>query len=157
MKVHKSEIVRNQLETAVRLFLNGRDRSSVITLAGAATGILDTLVRNAGHEPFVDYARRVHRELVGHTPKRQSYFHHISKKIGVIVHRHMSKNDPEIVELDLEKMASDALARALADYIKINGQDEPFVKAYFQWAWNNMDGQTLMDEYLKLPENMKPE
>ena len=71
-KIHKGDIARNQLETAVRLFLNERDRSSVITLAGAATGILDTLVRNSGREPFVDYARRVHRELVGHTPKRHS-------------------------------------------------------------------------------------
>lgn len=56
MRIHKSDIAKSQLETAVWLLLDGRDRSSVITLAGAASGILDRLVRNAGKEPFVDYA-----------------------------------------------------------------------------------------------------
>lgn len=157
LKIHKSDIAKNQLETSVKLFLSGRDRSSVITLAGAATGILETLVSNSGKEPFVDYARKVHRELAGQTPKRQVYAHHISKKTGVIAHKHMSKGDPETVELDLEKMACDALIRALADYATLNGQDEPFVKAFYQWAWENLDGKALLDEYIKLPKKMKPE
>jgi hypothetical protein len=42
------------------MFLEGRDRSSVITLAGAASGIFDELVRSSGRETFLDYARRVH-------------------------------------------------------------------------------------------------
>ena len=50
VKVHKGDIAKFQLETAVRLFLTGKDRSSVITLAGAASGILGTLVRNAGKD-----------------------------------------------------------------------------------------------------------
>src|SRR4030042_200584 len=99
-RFHKSEIARCQLETAVRLFLSGRDRSSVITLAGASSGILDRLVRNAGMEPFVDYACRVCRELRGHTPKRRSYSHHIDKTLGVIAHKHLSKEDSETIELD---------------------------------------------------------
>ena len=72
---HKSEIAKSQLTTAVKLFLNKRDLSSVITLAGASSGILDTLVRNEGKESFLDYARRVHREHIGHTPPKEHHTH----------------------------------------------------------------------------------
>lgn len=155
-RYHKSEIARRQLETAVHLFLSGRDRSSVITLAGASSVILDRLVRNEGKEPFVDYACRVHRELIGHSPKRRSYSHHIDKRLGVIAHKHLSKDDDETVELDLEKMACDALTRALADYVTLYGQEEPFVKAFFNWAWKSKDGKTLMKEYEKVSDRLKP-
>jgi len=156
VRYHKRDIARCQLETAVRLFLLGRDRSSVITLAGAAGNILDRLVRNEGKEAFVDYARRVHREKAGYIPKRQSYSHHIDMKLGIIAHKHMGENDPETVDLDLEKMAFDALTRALADYIKLNGQEEPFVKAFLGWAWTNTDGKALRKEYVKVSEKPEP-
>jgi len=78
-RFHKSEVAKRQLMMAVGLFLSGLDRSSVITLAGAARGILDRLVRNAGKETFTDYSRRVHREVKGFTPKRDTYSHHIKR------------------------------------------------------------------------------
>lgn len=156
VRIHKSDIAKNQLETAVRLFLHGKDRSSVITLAGAASGILDRLVRNMGKEPFVDYACRVHRELVGHMPKRQSYSHHIDKKLGVIANKHLSKDDPDTVELDLDEMAFKALARALSDYVQLNGDSELFVKAFYSWSWANTDGKALMEKYKNVPEKMRP-
>lgn len=155
-RFHKSEIAKQQLQTAVGIFLNGLDYSSVITLAGAASGILDTLVKRAGKEPFVDYARRFYREIEGYTPKRKSYSHHIDKRLGVIAHKHLAKDDPETIELDLEKQAADALARAIADYVTLNGQDEPFIKAYLQWAWVNTDGPALMQRYTSVPKRMRP-
>jgi hypothetical protein len=155
-RFHKSEIARLQLQTAVEIFLRGLDRSSVITLAGAASGIIDALVRRAGKEPFVDYARRVHHELMGHTPPRKSYAHHIDKRLGVIVHKHLSKDDAETVELDLEKHAADALARAITDYVALNGQDEPFVRAYLQWAWVKMDGPAQMEKFASIPAKLRP-
>jgi hypothetical protein len=132
------------------------DRSSVITLADAAGTILDRLVRNEGKEPFLDYACRVHREMVGSTPKRRSYSHHINKRLGTVAHKHMGEEDPETVDLDLEKMVFDALTRALADYVTLNGKEEPFVKAFFSWAWENKDGCALMDEFMKVPQRFKP-
>jgi len=47
-RFYKHDVARFQLQTAVEIFLRGLDRSSVITLAGAASGILDTLVKRAG-------------------------------------------------------------------------------------------------------------
>ena len=154
-RFHKRDIARLQLQTAVDIFLRGLDRSSVITLAGAASGILDTLVKRAGEEPFVDYARRVHREVQGYMPKRQSYSHHINSELGVIVHKHLFKDEPDTVALDLEKQAADALGRATADYVSLNGEDEPFVKAFLSWAWKNTDGPALMEKFKTVPDRMK--
>lgn len=136
--------------------MRGLDRSSVVTLAGAASGILDTLVKRAGKEPFVDYARRVHEGLVGRTPKRKSYSHHIEKKLGIIAHKHLSEDDAETVDLDLEKLAVDALGRAISDYVSLNGQNEPFVRAFLGWAWKNTDGPALMERFKAVPEKLKP-
>lgn len=154
-RFHKFDVARLQLQTAVDIFLRGLDRSSVITLAGAASGILDTLVKRAGKEPFVDYARRVHRELTGHMPKRTSYSHYINTRLGVIAHKHLDKDDLDTIELDLEKQATDALGRAISDYISLNGQDEPFVKAFLHWSWHNTDGPALMETFKAVPDRMK--
>ena len=126
---------------AVSIFLRGLDRSSVITLAGAASDILDTLVKRAGKEPFVDYGRRVHHAAAGKMLKRKTYSHYVDKTLGIIAHKHLAKDDPETVELDLEEKAFHSLLRAMTDYIALNGQDEPFVKAFLTWAWMNTDGQ----------------
>lgn len=154
-RIHRTEIARRQLQTAVELFLQGLDRSSVITLAGAASNVLDGLVRKAGKEAFIDYARRVHDHLVGGTPKRQTYSHHIDKKLGVVAHKHLGAADPETVELDLEKQAADVLARAIADYTTLYGQDEAFVKAYLQWAWVNTDGPAQMEAFKSAPAKLR--
>lgn len=155
-RFHKSDIARLQLQSAVDIFLRGLDRSSVITLAGAASGILDTLVKRAGKEPFVDYERRVHREQLGHTPKRKSYAHHIDKKLGIVTHKHLSKDDPDTIELDLEQQAADALVPAISDYVTMYGQEEFFIKAYLQWAWSSSDGPAQMERFASAPVKMRP-
>lgn len=156
MRYHKHDIAKAQLETAVLIILNGQDRSSAITLAGAASGILDTLVKRAGRETFIDYARRVHEAQIGFTPKRKSYAHYIDKKLGVIAHKHLAQDDPETIDLDLEKMAIDAVARAMHDYVSLNGQEEPFVKAFFQYTWVHSDGEKMMETYHAQPNRVKP-
>ena len=155
-RFHKFDIARSQLETAVHIFLNQRNFSSVITLAGAASGILDELVRRAGKEPFVDYARRVHDAYAGKMPKRQSYFHHIEKLLGISAHKHLAETDAPTVEIDLEKRAIDSLTRAVSDYIALRGQDEPFVQAFLGWTWENCNGKDLMEQYKAVPEKMRP-
>lgn len=155
-KFHRLEIAERQLETAVALFLSGLDLSSVITLAGAASGILDELVARAGKEPFVDYARRVHRDLIGHIPKRQAYAHRIEKRLGITDHKHLSKDDEPTIEIDLEAKSAEALARAIADFTTLKGKEEPFVQAFLQWLWENWDGPSMMKKFLSMPDRLKP-
>lgn len=150
-RYNKIDIAKRQLMTAVALFLKGMDRSSVITLAGAAGNIFEKLVRNEGKEPFVDYACDVCHYLTGYRPKRRSYLHHINTVFGINAHKHMSEEDQETVELDLEKMAVDALAKAVSDYIKLEGQKEPFINAFLSWTWKNLDGPAIMNKFKKNP------
>jgi len=48
------ELAENQLTSAIGLFVSGRDRFSVITLAGAADVILSQLVKHRGQETFTE-------------------------------------------------------------------------------------------------------
>jgi hypothetical protein len=48
------DLAANQLETAIGLFVGGHNKFSVITLAGAADGILSQLVKNKGEENFTE-------------------------------------------------------------------------------------------------------
>ncbi len=153
---HKRDIARSQLETAVDLFLRGLSYHSVITLAGAASGILSGLVHAAGKETFVDYSRRVHEGMRGHMPKRDTYAHHIEKILEISAHKHLSERDTPNVELDLELLADNALARAIADFVTLYGQSESFVRAYLQRAWVTRDGPRMMEEYEAVPAKMRP-
>lgn len=152
----KRDIARSQLETAVDLFFRGLSHHSVITLAGAASGILSGLAHATGKETFVDYARRVHEGQRGHMPKRVSYAHHIEKALGISTHKHLSEKDTDTVELDLERLAADALARAIAEYVALYGQNESFVRAYLQWAWVTQNGPEMMKQYEAVPARMRP-
>lgn len=131
---HKSEVAAQQLKVAVSLFLNKVDLSSVITLAGAAGNILTQLVKNAGQEPFIDYVRRVHNLRKKNTPSREKYKHFIDRILGVSAHKHMSDKDSEFIDLDLQQCAEDALLAAIADYVKLYGHHELFIKDFLQWS-----------------------
>lgn len=155
LKYHRMEIASRQLETAVVMFLNGRDRFSVITLAGAASNILSQLVRNQGGEPFIDHSRRVHDALVGFTPPREKYNKYINDRLGINALKHHSADDVIYIELDEEKAAEDAISKAIADYVIVKEQEEPFVKAFLSWAWHKRDGEKLMEEYKNIPEKLK--
>lgn len=155
VKYHRKEIATAQLKTAVILFLNSMDLSSVITLAGAAGNILSQLARNAGKEPFIDYACKVHNHFKGSTPARIKYNHYIDRYLGISVHKHMSNSCPETVNLDLKQCAEDALVRAISDYVALYGQGEGFVRSFLNWAWHNKDGKKAMEKYKDIPEVLK--
>jgi hypothetical protein len=154
-KYHKSDIAKEQLKTAILLFLNGRDRASAITLAGAAGAILERLVRNSGGVPFVDYACNVHNHLQGTTPARQKYNRHINDKFGINDLKHMRPDSPETLEIDLDKCAADAILKAVADYKTLYGAEEDFIKGFFTWAWMNLDGPQIMKDYADFTKKMK--
>ncbi len=153
-KYHKKEIAIAQLKTAVWLFLNNKDLSSVITLASASGNILSQLVRNAGKEPFIDYACSIYNHFNGNTPGRAKYNHFMDKALGIIPHKHMGKSCPETIELDLLRCAVDGLARTITDYVTLYGQEEPFVKAFLTWTWHNASGKKLMEELKDVPKNL---
>jgi hypothetical protein len=154
-RYRKSEIAIEQLKTAIFLLIHELDLSSAITLAGAASGILEQLVRNAGKVPFVDYAREIANHYQGATPPRSSYSRHINDWLGINDHKHMSADTPETLEIDLQKSAEDAIAKAVADFVTLYGQDHDFIQAYLRWMWINRNGPELMENYKQFPERLK--
>jgi hypothetical protein len=154
-KYHKSEIATEQLQTAIFLFLNGYDLSSVITLAGAAGAILERLVRNEGKTPFIDYACNVYNVRVGSMPPRTKYNHQIKETLGINPHKHMSPDCPDTLEIDLKKSAVGAIVMAVRDYTTLYGQDHDFIKGYLRWGWANLDGPQMMKDYEDLPAKVK--
>jgi hypothetical protein len=143
----KSQIATQQLRTAVFLFLSGGSRASVITLAGASSGILEHLVRIEDNLPFVDYARSF---IPGPTFPRDKYRRYVNELLGINALKHMSPNCLETLEIDLEESAIGAVTKAMADHVRFYGYEHDFIKAFLQWAWLNCDGPKIMQEYRRL-------
>ncbi|HAU0164806.1 TPA: hypothetical protein JBF07_04615 [Legionella pneumophila] len=154
-KYHRSELARRQLRTAVMLFLNEKDLSSVITLSAAASNILSQLVRNSGNESFVDHACRVHDAFNGSTPKRTSYKNYIDNMLGINVHKHMSPLCPKTCTLNLYKCAIDSLTIAIADYVTLYGQNDDFVRGFLSWSWTRADRNKIIEAYHNMPDKLK--
>ncbi|EEZ95962.1 hypothetical protein [Legionella longbeachae] len=154
-KYYRSELAKTQLKTAISLFLNGHDLSSVITLAGAASNILHQLVINANKTPFLYYANEVCEAINGKTPKRTQYKHHIHCILAINDHKHMDSKTPLTCAIDLLKCANDSLLVAVNDYITLYGQEENFIKAYLQWNWVRTAGQDIIDVVDNMPEKLK--
>jgi hypothetical protein len=149
------DLAARQLETAVWMFLEGKDRFSVITLAGAATGILTQLVINAGKQPFADFGRLIVKEHLGKLPTRTKYTRHVNLMLGIDLLKHHAPNDALTIELDEEKAAESAVTRAMIDYVELRGDDFPFVRAFFNWLWINRNGPELVTQFNSLPRRLK--
>ena len=154
-KYHRSEFAKQQLKTAVMLFLNEKDLSSVITLSAAASNILSQLVRRSGKEPFIDYACRIHDAFKGTTPKRGGYKNYIDNMMGINAHKHMSPSCSKTCTLDLYKCAINSLTMAIGDYVTLYGQRDDFVIAYLTWSWQREDAVKIIESYNTMPDKLK--
>jgi len=146
-KYGKFGIASNQLEAAIGMFVGGRDRFSVITLAGAADAIFMALVLKAGKVPFVDYARKVQEVHSGVTPSRGKYATHINNALSINALKHMDPEDDDFVELDVEQCAIGAILKAVVNYKELVGHEPDFIKAFLAWTWQNLDGRKIIENY----------
>lgn len=137
IRIHKSEIAKQQLMTAIGLFLRRIDFASVITLAGASGNILHQLVLNEGKRPFVDLGRDFANYTQGQLLSRSTYKNRLERLFGVLQLKHMSDICDEILELDLETSAINSLTYVVHDYIALYGKEEEFIKAFLSWVWVN--------------------
>ncbi|QQG36637.1 MAG: hypothetical protein HYS17_02355 [Micavibrio aeruginosavorus] len=154
----KSELAKDQLRTAIWLFLNRIDFASAITLAGAAGNILHALVEHQNKQPTLEYGRLLCSKLIGHVPGRSKYLKNFGDLTGINRLKHMSAECPDTIEIDLEKCAETAITRAVLDFIKLYGDAEarsnPAVNSFMQWLWV-LHGERMMKEYGPLLEGLK--
>jgi hypothetical protein len=125
-------IALEQLETALRLYLEQRDYIAAITLAGAAEEILGRIAKNMGIETSLQTlsndAVAIHKRLLNvaierkHFVKRANYARNKLKHVDPIT-------EPTIV-FDPEEEAIDMLNRAIENYWNVEGTLTDLMKKY---------------------------
>lgn len=154
-KHDKLDIASSQLETAIGLFVSGRCRFSVITLAGAADVILSQLVLNENKEPFVDYVRAIEAATGGQTPPRGKMGTHINNELNINALKHMDSKDDNFVQINPEECAVGAILKAIVNYKQIVDEDPGFIKAFMAWTWQNLDREKIMENYENATDEFK--
>lgn len=129
---YRSDLALSQLETALRLFAEGVEFASVITLAGAADEIFGKFLTAAGGESSLESLKKsvaaIHEKLYGEptAPK------HIADRANLAKNslKHWDVGDPKIIKLNLAEEARDMLNRAIDNYWSLEQKLTPAMEAF---------------------------
>ncbi|WP_321927588.1 hypothetical protein [Paraburkholderia guartelaensis] len=133
------QLAERQLEAAIGLFMVGRDRFSVITLAGAADVILSQLALDKDKSNFTD---ALIEEAIRNGAAERTRAEHgrdINDVLFINDMKHMDKDEDGFVEMDPEECAFGAIMKAMVNYIAIVGREHRTVAAFLFWVGKNMD------------------
>lgn len=112
------DIALVQLETALRLYAEGDDFFSVITLAGAAEEVLGKVVSRKGKENSLDALKKaasaVHTYLYGEKVKYSVYVYRANYFRNKI--KHVNPGIEPLITFDVKEEAGDMLTRAIDNY-----------------------------------------
>jgi len=133
------ELAENQLTSAIGLFVSGRDRFSVMTLAGAADVLLSRLVMNQGRENFTQLLAKSETEKAGTPVAVAAHGRAINDLLFINQLKHMDDGDDAFIDLDPEECALAAISKALVNYVALAGDQKDIVLAFKGWAWRNLD------------------
>lgn len=133
------ELAENQLSTAIKLFVSGRDRFSAITLAGAADVLLSRLIMNQGKETFTQ--RIAKRDAAGGRPPVAAAVQGraINDLLFINQLKHMDEGEEGFIDLDVNECALAAISKALVSYVALAGDQKDIVLVFKAWAWQNLD------------------
>lgn len=135
-KAHKRfDFATNQLEMALKLFLAGGDKFSVITLAGAADVIFSELVSRKGKENFTGIISKKEKD----TRSRQEVGKEINNILFINALKHFDPGDDEYLTFDVDECALGAIFKALANYNILEGKKGELIQAFSCWVRNNLD------------------
>jgi hypothetical protein len=130
------DLAANQLETAIGLFIRGCDRFSVITLAGAADGILSQLVINKGEENFIDFSLKHDDDK---TLTRSTLGKQVNDMLCINALKHMDEYDDGDVIMDIEQCAVATILKGIDNFVILRGNNVHFVEAFMAWIKLNLD------------------
>ncbi len=130
------DLAVNQLDTAVRLFMGGQDRFSVITLAGAADAILSQLVENRGDKTFIEELIEGEEDA---KRARSTMGKHINDILFINAMKHMDDGDDGNVVMDAEQCAIASILVAIANFVTLRGRGAAFVEVFLAWTKQNLD------------------
>lgn len=128
----KECIALTQLETALRLFGEGQDFFSVITLAGAADEILGKLVTARGGESSLESIKKastaIHHHLFGEPGDKKGFADRANLARNAL--KHLEAGGAPTVSLDIQQEAVDMLNRAIDNYWTLKTWLTPAMEAF---------------------------
>ena len=129
---YRTDLALSQLETALRLFFEGIDYASVVTLAGAADEIFGNLLKSEGRESSLESLKKsvaaISEKLYGEpTPPS-----HIADRANRAKNslKHWDPGDPHIIKFDLPQEARDMLYRAIDNYWTLEQKLSPAMERF---------------------------
>ncbi len=131
MKLHKKEIARRQIDTAIDLFLQGKDYLSVVTLAGAGEEVIGNLLIRAKQKNILSHLKRL---LEGREFKVANQ--EINGFRNALKHANNPGEDLIDVAQDQEHAIA-MLSRALANYSALERGLSPKMEQFYIWLQQN--------------------
>ena len=129
MKLHKKEIAKRQIETALDLFFLQGDIFSIITLAGAGEGILGNLLQRAGEPCMMDYLIDYDKCLT--VTGRD--FKIVNEEVNGIRNSLKHADNPLEDELEVDSEHAVAmLTRAVTNYRSLEGSLTPPMDKFYE-------------------------
>jgi chromosome segregation ATPase len=136
MKLHKTEVARRQIDTAIDLFLDGKDYLSVVTLAGAGEEVLGSLIARAGKKSMIDHLIDLDKKL----SKGGRQFKSVNQEINGFRNSLKHANDPteDIVDVaEDQEHAIAMLASALTNFHELEGKLSVRMEQFYIWLEEN--------------------
>ena len=129
---YREVLALTQLETALRLFFEGSDFASVVTLAGAADEIFGKLLSAAGKENSLESLKKaveaLHQRLYGEAGNPTEIASRANRAKNSL--KHWDIGQPLIVMLDLEQEAKGMLFRAIDNYWMLKESLSPAMEKF---------------------------
>lgn len=134
-------LAKGQLDTALELFLDEKNYSSAITLAGAAEEIFGRSLALSGSKSALDSSyesmAEFHTMLHGTELNRKSYI--AKENFARDALKHLQNDKGPTITIDLEEAACWMLVRAIQNGRKLNFEFERF-RDFDNWFYENIVG-----------------
>ena len=125
-------VALRQLHTALRIYFDGEDFYSVVTLAGAADEIFGQLLKQQGLESSLESLKKavvaIHGHLTGEAIEPKGVADRANSARNAL--KHWSPGQPLLVEFDVKQEAEDMLNRAIDNYWSLTTDLSPAMERF---------------------------
>ena len=134
MIVHKIEVARMQLDTAIDLFLRDADFISALTLAGASEEILGKLLEREGKDSMLKKLHSWYEETTGESISYGEFAKRTNLARNCLKHATVTEED----ELEIYRWESvQMIMRAMTNYKELTGKPSGTMEKMAEWLREN--------------------
>ncbi len=142
MKLHKTEIARHQIDTAIDLFLEDKDFISALTLAGAGEELTGKLIERAGGQNMLQKLHAWYEETTGEEIKFGEFAKNANFTRNTLKHANNAEED----ELELQRSETvQMIMRAMTNYKELVGEPSEKMKVMAGWIAKNKGAYENME------------